>query len=65
MHVQTLRKKLAMVKRLVEGEIRATETELAWLEKAGEGELSAAEQAQLAAQRARAAMRLEALRSVQ
>jgi beta-lactamase regulating signal transducer with metallopeptidase domain/LysM repeat protein len=59
----TLQKKLAIVRRLIDGEIQASESELKWLErKLKEGDKT--ERLQIDAQIQRAQVRLEVLRSV-
>jgi beta-lactamase regulating signal transducer with metallopeptidase domain/LysM repeat protein len=61
-HLATLQKKVAIVRRLLEGEIAATESELAWLEQQRR-QLDKTERLRLDAQVHRARVRLEALRA--
>ncbi|MBM4063113.1 MAG: LysM peptidoglycan-binding domain-containing protein [Planctomycetes bacterium] len=63
LHCATLEKKLGVVRRLVDGEIAATETELAWLEQSRRG-AAPTEKLRLEVQLLRARWRLEALRAV-
>jgi hypothetical protein len=61
--LRTLKRKLAVVEKLLNGEIVATEAEMAWL--AGEQErVAPQERGRIQAQIQRATMRLEAMRSV-
>ncbi len=62
-NLRTLQKKLAIVQRLLDGEITATETELEWLERTVQ-QTDVRDRAQLVMQRERARTRLEALRAV-
>jgi len=63
-HLRTLQKKLAIVKKLVAGEIEATQSELQWLERKKK-EADKTDRLRLDMQVHRARMRLEALSSVQ
>jgi hypothetical protein len=58
--LNTLKKKLAMAQRLVDGEMHATKLELAWLDRK-RGEVDPTEQLRVEMQLHRAKMRLEAL----